>query len=391
MDVVTYSLMNGQKTSDHYYNIVSVFTDKVLLKGHQVLRAHIDDYHSEIHHNEMHTDRSTFFEEGLLEILALGIYWRIYSNAALEMKKSTSNFLTEINRLRDTKAKLKSFFNHLKGIFSTLLISKKIYITNTDVPDLTGIEKLIAFLKATGEFNQEVKRFEIWLKYFRQAGIKKTHQVLSTAVSFTDWFVEESESALMQFTPKIQDFLNNKLSSHKWKEDYIFCGSRAVEYYLNMVGAEIMNRIYHDAFRQRTDKVLLLPHCMTEPEKGKCKATLAGMGYICTGCSEGCQVNRLTRFGKQNRLRVRLVPHESSIASTKTDHSLFTDHSGVIGVSCVLNLISGGWMLLERGVIPQCVLLDYCGCKNHWHKKGISTSLNEEQLMKLIDANHIRL
>lgn len=386
MDVVTYSLIDEQKTSDQYYNTISTFTDKVLQKGRSLLKATIDDYHA-----KMCSRKITFFEEGLLELLAFSVYWRIYSNAALKMKKTASNALTAINRLRDTKVELKCILNPLKGILSTLLIPKEIYINNTSIPDVQDIVKLIAFLKATGEFNQEVKKIEVWLKYFRQVGVKETRHILSTALGFAHWFGEESEAALMQFTPKIQDFLNNKLPRHRWKEDYIFCISRPVEYHLNMVGAEIMNRIYHDIFSERKDKVLLLPHCMTKPEKGKCKSASIGKGYKCKACSEGCQVKKITEIGNRNNLKVILVPHTSSIASTKTDNSLFTDQSGVIGVSCVLNLISGGWMLEEKGVIPQCVLLDYCGCKNHWHDKGITTCLNVRLLMKVIDTNHIRL
>ncbi len=386
MDVITYSLSDEQKTSERYYSAISTFTDKVLLKGRSLLQADIDGYQA-----KMYSERNTFFEEGLLEILALGVYWRLYSDAALEMKKTAAELLTAINRLRDTKVKVKFFLNHVKGILSTLFIPKINYCTNAPIPDLRGVEKLIVFLKATGEFNQEVKRFEFWLKYFRQIGLKEACQVLSTAINFADWFQKEGAADLMQFTPNVQHFLNKKLSSHRWKEDYIFCSSRAVEYHLNMVGAEIMNRSYHDDFLQRKDKVLLLPHCMTNPVKGKCKAAPVGKGYICKACSEDCQVNSISKFGSRNNLKVLLVPHESSIASTKTDQSLFTGGSGVIGVSCVLNLISGGWMLEEKGVIPQCVLLDYCGCRNHWHERGIPTRLNEKQLMKLIDTNHIRL
>ncbi len=386
MDVITYSLSAGQETSEQYYSEISTFTDKVLLKGRSLLQAAIDD-----HQVKMYSERNTFFEEGLLEILAFGVYWRLYSKPALEMKKTAAELLAAINRLRDTKVKVKFVLNYVKGILSTLLISKINYCTNAPIPDLQGIEKLIIFLKATGEFNQEVKRFESWLEYFRQIGVDETRQVMTTAISFGDWFQKESTGVLMKFTPKVQHFLNNKLSSHKWKEDYIFCSSRAVEYHLNMVGAEIMNRIYHDDFLKRKDRVLMLPHCMTNPVQGKCKAAAVGKGYICKACSEVCQVNSISKFGSQNKLKVMLVPHESSIASTKTDQSLFTGSSGVIGVSCVLNLISGGWMLEEKGAIPQCVLLDYCGCRNHWHERGIPTRLNEKQLMKLIDTNHIRL
>lgn len=32
------------------------------------------------------------------------------------------------------------------------------------------------------------------------------------------------------------------------------------------------------------------------------------------------------------------------------------------------------------GYIPQCVILNECGCSIHWSKEGIVTSLDEEEL-----------
>ncbi|WLD29947.1 MULTISPECIES: DUF116 domain-containing protein [unclassified Clostridioides] len=57
---------------------------------------------------------------------------------------------------------------------------------------------------------------------------------------------------------------------------------------------------------------------------------------------------------------------------------------GIIGVACVLNLISGGWKVKNFGFVPQCVVLDYCGCKNHWHEKGIVTDINVDRLLYTI-------
>ncbi|MEJ6949995.1 DUF116 domain-containing protein [Natronospora cellulosivora (SeqCode)] len=56
----------------------------------------------------------------------------------------------------------------------------------------------------------------------------------------------------------------------------------------------------------------------------------------------------------------------------------------IIGVACLLNLLSGGWKAKEMGMPALCVLLDYCGCKNHWDKKGVITNLNYEQLSNIM-------
>jgi len=49
----------------------------------------------------------------------------------------------------------------------------------------------------------------------------------------------------------------------------------------------------------------------------------------------------------------------------------------------IINLLSGGWKAKRIGLIPQCVLLDYCGCK-HWHENGIVTNININELLSKI-------
>jgi hypothetical protein len=41
---------------------------------------------------------------------------------------------------------------------------------------------------------------------------------------------------------------------------------------------------------------------------------------------------------------------------------------------------------MKRLYVPaQGLLLDYCGCKWHWHKDGIPTDINFNQLLRLMD------
>ncbi len=387
MDVVTYSLKRDRVSSDKYYLSIAAFADRVLRRGEEKLKSQVESFHT-----WRYSEKPSFFEEGLLELLIMGVYWNVYMDASKKLKGVPGRLLIEVNAWRDGTDRFKLALNKLKGLLTTLFISKKSYEKTAIETNTVNLEKLLVFLRATGEFKQEVKRLEAWQEYLKQLNEKEAAHIIASAAAFAEWFGRESREALGVYTARVQDFISCKWRGHRWKEDYIFCGSPDVEYHLNMVGAEIMNRIYHAGFMGRKEKVLLLPHCMTKPSAGKCQARSTGRGYICTGCSADCQVNSLTGLGKRENFQVRIVPHESSIASTKTDESLFPQNAGVIGVSCVLNLISGGWMLVEKGVAPQCVLLDYCGCKNHWHEEGISTALNEKQLMKILEnQNYLHL
>ncbi|NJK98458.1 MAG: DUF116 domain-containing protein [Bacteroidales bacterium] len=53
-------------------------------------------------------------------------------------------------------------------------------------------------------------------------------------------------------------------------------------------------------------------------------------------------------------------------------------------MACVLNLLKGGYEMQKLNIPSQCVFLDYCGCQKHWHKNGIPTDLNSNQLQKIV-------
>ncbi|MDF2984630.1 MAG: hypothetical protein K0R50_140 [Eubacterium sp.] len=379
MEIVTYTLRKSQPDSDMYYSKISGFTDKVLLKAAETLKEPVELYLAEI------KDKKTCPEEGVLELLILGVRWNSYIDSAGSLGSIPAGFLKKISEHRQEGIGFKWGINYLKGIFSTIfLIGKKNEKALKVTPDLSNMDKLLTWLQASGEFKQEVKHLELWRNYLSQIDSKAASKVLSASIAFAQWFQGESLNELDIYTPEVEQYLESGWPEHKWKEDVIFCGRKKVDYHLNMVGAEIMNRIYRNEFLSKAEKVLLIPTCMRKPHNSECMAKQLGKGFVCSRCTRGCPVYVLSEIGQRNNLKVRMIPHESSIASTKTDKSLFDTGSGVIGVSCVLNLISGGWMLADKGVAPQCVLLDYCGCKNHWHDKGLPTELNEKQLMKIL-------
>ena len=61
------------------------------------------------------------------------------------------------------------------------------------------------------------------------------------------------------------------------------------------------------------------------------------------------------------------------------------DRVGLVGISCVLTNAPGGWETQELGVPAQGVLLDYCGCRYHWHRDGIPTDINFDYLLQVLD------
>jgi hypothetical protein len=89
-------------------------------------------------------------------------------------------------------------------------------------------------------------------------------------------------------------------------------------------------------------------------------------------------------MGRKFGFSVHLVPHESSVFSGGAGKKLIGEGVGIVGIACVSNLVSGGWKAKGLGLQPQCVLLDHCGCRKHWHEEGISTDNNMRRLRDIL-------
>jgi Uncharacterized conserved protein len=153
-----------------------------------------------------------------------------------------------------------------------------------------------------------------------------------------------------------------------------------------MVGAEIMNRAFRDDFLKTNSKAVILPSCMRYYPKPQCKARSNGLSCECAECTPQCRVNQLVKMGRKSGFSVHLVPHESSVFSGEAGRKLIGEGVGVVGIACVSNLISGGWKAKGLGLPPQCVLLDHCGCRKHWHDQGIPTEINMGRLRQILGA-----
>ncbi|HEY1406364.1 MAG TPA: DUF116 domain-containing protein, partial [Spirochaetota bacterium] len=83
---------------------------------------------------------------------------------------------------------------------------------------------------------------------------------------------------------------------------------------------------------------------------------------------------------------IYLIPHSS-------DFSRFlikwknNQETGLVGVACVLNLLTGGYEMKRLGIVSQCVFLDFSGCRKHWDREGFPTELNINRLITILRGN----
>lgn len=379
VQVITYSLRNGQKHSDQYYQDVAAFTDQVLIEAESRVGGLVRAFRARLQQTECQVPRT--FSEYALELLVLGILWRTYVGLA----KSPQRILTYLVRLRRRGGPLKPGIDLLRGVLGRLFLSSNgTQPAQLPEPTLERLDRLLNWLSATDTFSQEVKRLRAWRDFLADQSTDQVLENLETAVAFGAWFESQAEAALGCYTPQVERFLAETHPGYRWREDAIFCGRRRVEYHLNMVGTEILNRAFRDVFLDAKRKVILVPPCMQAQPEGVCQAQLTPFGSRCAGCTSHCRIHQLTKLGEKRGFEVLIMPHELSVFASNAVKPVEGDAVGIVGVSCPLTNVSGGWETKDLGIPAQGVLLDYCGCPWHWHEKGIPTDINFDQLLTVL-------
>lgn len=373
MEKITYFLCESNESSTEFYKKNLNFSKKVLNKLEGNFSNDINDYMNYINKNNMEQLRSK--SEYLLEILMIGVFWKEHVNKAISLSKIPRNILIKLSTLRE-KESIKKIVDINRGLLEYLFLNRR---SNDKVKiSLENYKKLVNYLKACGDYKEEAKRLEVWISYFFSLNKNKVDKILTSYLEFAKYFEDISQEVLGIYTKNVNLFLKNIDKKYKYREDFLFCSRKEVEYHLNMVGAQIMNEAYRKEFLKTKEKGLLLPSCMRIKDEKNCKAIKTEEGYICNSCSKNCNVNKYDKLGKKYNFQVYIIPHESSIS---VKNKIKDGHIGIIGVACVLNLISGGLKAKNLGFVPQCVFLDYCGCKDHWHDKGIITDINMSYLL----------
>lgn len=77
---------------------------------------------------------------------------------------------------------------------------------------------------------------------------------------------------------KVDDFIDEAVETYLGREDYLFVIRGKSEYYLNMLGAQILNRCYEHEFESTEKKYVFLPGCMTFMGNSNCRAQKSGYG-----------------------------------------------------------------------------------------------------------------
>lgn len=244
-----------------------------------------------------------------------------------------------------------------------------------------SLDGLLVWLDATGDFPHEVKRMEIWNSYFKTLQSDKYNDLSDRIFNFADWFNKEATVQLGKFTTGVRCFLEQHEKLYIGREDYFFTGRLENAYYLNMVGAAIMNRCLKPQFNKTKQKIVMLPSCMIKNKD--CKAKQQGLVSICRHCTADCPVSITTLALQNEKVSTIIIEHSSDFSKSLKEWS-DQSHTGLIGTACVLNLLEGGFEMKKNNIPSQCIFLDHSCCQKHWGIKDEPSRINETQLLKII-------
>ncbi len=381
MEAVTYSIRLDDSNSEEYYKDAHNFTDEVIFHASLTITPIAEEFMDYLHTFRLEEVRKV--EEYILELISFGVLWNSYSQTALSVKHAPFITMARMAEWRKKHQKAKPFIDFARGIFLTFfLLPAEKEKQNSELPALEQIDHVCKWFEATGEFREQALRFIRWRAFWGTKNSAELKNMFRTIDDFTQWFKKRSAEVFGKYTANVEAFLESSRKRYKWREDRISCTRSPVEYHLNMVGAELMNRAFKSEFENTNSKAVLLPGCIRFHNNNECKSKRVKEGLICEGCTPQCNVNRLREMGKRKGFDVYIIPHASDLSlwSPKPDRPA----CGVIASACVTTLVEGGWELKRYEVPAQCVLLDYSGCKKHWHCRGVSTGLNVRELKRIL-------
>ncbi|OGN75749.1 MAG: hypothetical protein A2X25_02890 [Chloroflexi bacterium GWB2_49_20] len=382
-EIITYSLRASHNNSDEYYQTISAFSTEVLAHAFQQVPELLGSFQSWNEHTPHISPRDR--EETVFELLSLGVLWRVYTPSALASRAGARRFLTWLAVLRKRSDILKPGVDLLRGWLGGLLSLHKKPNHPAVPPTLKNMDVLLEWLRASGEFSEDVKRLKAWREFFASLSPGAVSPALQEAIDLAGWFESHSLERLGEYTGHVETFLSNTHPRYHWREDNLFTGRQRVEYHLNMLGSELLNRSLRAGFLETTGKIVIVPPCLKAQTDEECQAKSTPYGERCANCTPGCRVNQVTRLGEKHGFQVFMIPDQLKVFSGDRPE-LSPGHSvGLVGVSCPLTNASGGWEIKSLGVPAQGLLLDYCGCSYHWHKVGIPTDINLNQLLRLMD------
>ena len=158
---ITYDLGLRGQPSLTYYPDVAKFTDLVLARAAPSLIPIAAEYRNFLSTYGLEELRSV--EEYTFELLNFGTLWRTYGARALAVKFAPLRTLATLSEWRKKHQRIKPAIDVLRGVLMTVfLMPPPKQLPEGFLPSLPQVERLIAWLEATGDLREDAVRFIRW-------------------------------------------------------------------------------------------------------------------------------------------------------------------------------------------------------------------------------------
>ena len=383
-----YSLHSTDHSSDRYYRDIAAFAGRWLTSTRATAAELINDFRA-FRRSEGMAERS--FEACAFELLALGVLLREHGRQAANLPGWSAWLLAKLVTLQGKWPGAERAIKLGRGLITGALgdtVERKAASGGTGrlspddglPPEPEAVAALIRWLRAHGEMAQ-AERFTAWFDYLTAIGREQARVALRQSLALADVFAGESESALGRYTAGVEQYRAEVAGRTRFRYDAELLTRSRLEYHLGLLGTEILNRVYRDRFEATEQKLVIVPPCLRTPPEGMaCQAEQTPLGARCRGCHPACRVHQLTRLGQQQGLLVRCIPDDELEKVCVASGQAGSSNLGVIGLSCAPTNWSAGWEAERLGLAAQGHLLDYPGCRQHWHAQGVPTDTNLKQL-----------
>ncbi len=371
MEAITYKLDRG------FYDKLEDFTAVIIDAADYLLGRSVEQFMQWIERRGIERLRSR--DEYIIEMIMAGLYWNIYAANAMMLPRRYYYIFKYLYRVRTDYIKLKPAADKVRGYLASHILTKK---TKDRVEaNSNNFSQLVDWLEAACEFKQEVFRLRQWEHFMNELPAADSSEIIRKAIEFARIYKVESKRCLGSYTANVGNFLKTAPQYYQKREDYIFCNRHEEEYHLNMAAAQVMNTALRQAFDKTEKKVLLLPTCMRKNKD--CKAEPYNGNYICRRCNKNCNIYKTAAGLDQTEAEIYLIEHSSSFSTILKQWENKPEY-GLIGVACVLNLITGGYEMKGFNIASQCIFLEGCGCRKHWHQEGVVTDIDRLKLESVL-------
>lgn len=400
----TYSLRVQGPNSDDYYRTIASFADQWLQEVRSGLARPVKDFmdfRSSQHGSEPSRAPTPGFDEAAFEILVLGVQLRENGAQALQLAPAPTWVLARLVEAQDRlpipamEKPIKAMRAIVQGLAAgddAARDAAQPVVDEVDYKDgpAGAVRRLVEWLRAQGS-SASANRLEDWAEYLSSLEAQQAEAVLARCLILAEDFAAQSEAALGQYTRQVDGFVSCVQGDQgtRWRYDSELITRTRVEYHLGMLGTEILTRVYRERFLATSRKIVVVPDCLcarsdrvAQRDAETCQAEWTDLGGRCQGCTPGCRVRALTHLGERHGFEVTILP--DNLRGIGLGSCSRLKGVGVVGVSCALTNWDAGWLVNDAGVPAQGVLLDYAGCRSHWHEDGVSTDLNFKKLLETI-------